>query len=54
MPFFMHTNIGEHDEQTILKLELALFFLKRNVSTKNWHTKSHLYTGILKLLFVHF
>jgi hypothetical protein len=33
--FFMNTNIGERDEHTILKLELALFCLKRNVSTKN-------------------
>jgi hypothetical protein len=32
MLFFYIRNIGEPDEQNILKLELALFRLKRNVS----------------------
>jgi hypothetical protein len=31
--FYMHS-IGEHDERAILSLELALFHLKRKVSTK--------------------
>jgi hypothetical protein len=32
--FFYAHSIGEHDEQVILNLELALFRLKRKVSTK--------------------
>jgi hypothetical protein len=48
MPFFYVNNISECDEENILKLELALFRLKHNVSTNTWHVKSYLYTDILK------
>jgi hypothetical protein len=41
MPFFYTHNIGERDEQNILKLELELFRLKCNVSTNSWHIKSY-------------
>jgi hypothetical protein len=38
--------ISECDEQNILKLELALFHLKRNVSTSNWHPKTYFHIYI--------
>jgi hypothetical protein len=35
MPFSHAHNIGERDEENILKLEPTLFHMKRNVSAKN-------------------
>jgi hypothetical protein len=35
VPLFYAHNIGEHEEQNILKLELALFRLELNASTNS-------------------
>jgi hypothetical protein len=51
MLFFYAHNIGERDEQSISKVELVLFRLKRNVSTNNRHVKSYLYR-YFKLAFI--
>jgi hypothetical protein len=50
---FTHANTGECDKQNISNLELALFHLKHNVSTKqltvtDLSVKSDLDTGILE------
>jgi hypothetical protein len=53
--FLYAHNIGERDKQNILNIELALFLLKSNVSTKQVTIReffvkktSYLHTGLLK------
>jgi hypothetical protein len=48
---FFYVHISEHDEQNILKLELALFSLKHNVPTKQcYHRIRHIWHKIIKMV----